>query len=55
MSEKDPFWPPTPLFQVAIGAIALVVLLAWVALSIAVWRQCRAEGHTFLYCLGVLT
>jgi hypothetical protein len=40
---------------VATIVVMLVLLLGSIGLSIYVWNECRAEGHSFWYCLRLIS
>lgn len=47
MKLRDPMHPLWWLVLVAV----LVAVAAW---SVTVWRECRASGHSRMYCLKMV-
>ena len=39
------------------GAIAVAITLfaGGIAISVGVWNECRADGHSFFYCMRLVS
>lgn len=35
--------------------LALLLVVAAIGISVIVWDECRTEGHSFLYCLRLVS
>jgi hypothetical protein len=41
--------------RMLIPALIALFFCAAIAASILVWNECRSEGHSFLYCLRLVS
>lgn len=41
--------------SLALFAAVALVIFAVVAIQVSVWNECRGEGHSFFYCLRLIS
>ena len=41
--------------QIALLLAGLALILLPVACTVSVWNECRAEGHSFIYCMALIS
>jgi hypothetical protein len=54
-SQRPPSYRPTPLFCVFMVLVVLLVVGFQAYAGSLVWRECRAQGHSIIHCIGAIS